>query len=445
MTALLMIAATVSMGAAAAPPVKAAAPKLLDRGSAAIQGQWQAIKDVAGRPEQLARIRKAKLTRLRCRDTVSITDFIDAGVPLRLRDTVRDRTAARPEMAALLAETLRRLRKDVPGAELTIGDIAQQGCGQIRWGVLVHYLPEASAAALSKRATRRFGRTGTFEMRHPDAFMDEYPRFHTRMGPVWVERLITGRSRSGELRVETRRFGPGAVLQMGSVQRLLQRTSKRLRDRKNVSWDTVRHTLDSGQIGTLRRAVWHHGATKRWAEAIFRPTRRRRPRVNARTLLRVREARTDPRKPTSMKVEERYFFHSDGEAGFTVRRHRLHYEAHHSSHLGGFDADLSYVTWKNLNHFNPSEAVLNPLGTWRQMQAIHKSAKSLKIPLKALFVDRMILTMLKSVPEAKRNDPVWRKLRRSPGHDSHVHIRIGSSARWAGRSSKWILSKLRKP
>ncbi len=423
-----------------APPRTPAPVKLRDRGALAIQSQWKAIKDVAGLVEQTRRIGKARLTKLVCRDVVSIKDIIAAGSPMRLRDTVRDRTHARPEMAALLAETLRLLRKQLPDVVLTIGDIAQQGCGQIRWGVLVHYRKAKAVADLKAAATIRFGQRGVLQPRPPDDFMDEYPRFQDDGGPVWIERLITGRAKSGELRVETRRFSPGLVLKSDSVQRLLQRTRKRLATRKKVAWDRVQHTMPDGSRVKLRRGTWHDDSKRRWMEAVFRPGKRRA--VNARNLLRVREARLDPRKPTSLKLEERYLFDSDGEAGFTVRRRLLHYEAHHSSHLGGFDADLSYVTFGNLHHFNPVDAALNPLGTWRQMQALHKAAKNLGIPLQALFVDRSILDMLKTVPEAKRRDPVWRKLRRSPGHDSHVHIRIGPSSRWAGKSAAAVLKAL---
>ena len=172
---------------------------------------------------------------------------------------------------------------------------------------------------------------------------------------------------------------------------------------------------------------------------VYRPDAR--GKADQFNLLRVREARFDPKKPLSRKYEERYRFELDGDAGVRVRKHLLEYEAHHTSHLGGLDADLSYVTHDNRYHFSPDVAVLDPAGTWKWLDALRVTANQLKIPLRALFVDRSILQTLKQYPGARRRHPLWRKLKRSPGHDSHVHVRIGASPAFAGKSLREVLRR----
>lgn len=423
------------------PPTAADLPQLIERGSVAVQAGWESVKEAPDRAEQLRRIRSGRLLRLRCNDTLPFEVLMRrAGEGAQLRDTVRWRTAARPEMAALILEAMRLLREKVPNARVSVGDIAQPGCGQIRYGTLIRFVPESEAKALTDAARVEYGALTIRELLPPEHFTDEWPRFHEDLGPVHVERILTGRTRDGQLRLELRRFDPGQRLGADSVTRLLERTGERVAARARVTWDRVWHTPEQGEAVRLRRATWHNPRTNRWMEAVFRPGNVR-P-VTARNLLRVREARTDPRKPTSLKFEERYRFEWDGEAGVRVRRHTLHYEAHHSSHIGGLDADLSYVTHNNANHFVPDMALLDPLATWHWMKALDTAARNLSIPLKALFVDRSIIQLLKSVPEASRRDRVWRKLRRSPGHDSHVHVRIGTSARVGGYDVDEVLKLL---
>lgn len=427
-----------------APPPKI--PELLPRGSAAVQSQWEAIKGIEDAEELQKAVRKAKLTRLRCHDVVHLSDLMrTSALPLRLRDTVRWRTMARPEMVALVAEASRRLKKLRPNAYITVGDVAQQGCGQIRWGTLIHYAAKADLKHEMAQADQRYGVLGSMGPVPPDDFMDEWPRFHLDGGPVWVERSYTGRTKGGEIRIETRRFDPAEPMSDASFARLMERTQDRLADRRKLRWSRVKHTMPGGELVTVSRAVWHNPSSHRWMEAIFRPgNRKKRARASAFTLLRVREAMTDVRKPTSLKAEERYLFDWNGEAGVTVMRHRMHYEAHHSSHLGGFDADLSFVTVGNEHHFNPVDAQLDAEATWLWLKALNDSAKHLGIPMKALFVDRSIRDQLKQVRGATR-DPAWRKVRRSPGHDSHVHVRIGPSARWAGKTLPDIIKRLDLP
>jgi hypothetical protein len=440
-----LIAAVLAGLLLAAPPADHLVQRLVDRGSAAINSQWVHVKETKDPAEQRERIKASKLTRTRCNDLVDLLALQRAGYPLLRRDFVRDRTAGRPEMLALVAGGMELLRQKRPAATITAGDIAQQGCGQIRWGTIVRFVSAKEAKAVRKGTTLTFGELTQWLPESPDAFMGEFPRFQEDPGPVWVEQRLTGRAKNKRERLETRRFNAGRRLSADSVGRLLERTSKRVRARRRVVWDRVKHAAD-GATQSLRRATWT-GANGRWMEAVFRPGKRgkiKRGKVTARNLLRVREARWDAKKPLSFKVEERYLFDSDGEAGFRVTRYQLQYEAHHTSHIAGFDADLSYVTFGNLGHFAPAEGALDPEGSLVWLKALQTAAKKLDIPLLALFADRSVIDVLKTVPGVSRKDPVWRKIRRSPGHDSHVHIRIGRSARWAGKSAADVLAEVKR-
>ncbi|MFT5431124.1 MAG: hypothetical protein ACI9OJ_001803, partial [Myxococcota bacterium] len=283
-----------------------------------------------------------------------------------------------------------------------------------------------------------FGEQGRFYPVAPEMFIDEYPRFVDRPGPIWVEERLTGVTRGGDVRLETRRFDEGRWLSADSVASLIKRTRKRIADRHKSVATWIHHILD-GQKVRLRKVVWIDGKARRRMEAIYRPGRSG---ATRRSLIRIRESRYDAKKPTSPKYEERYSFLDDGEARLLVKKQLLEYEAHHTSHLGGLDADLSYVTWNNAHHFSPDVAILNPEVTWAWLKALEQSAKKLGIPLTALFVDRSILRVLKTVRKARRRDSLWSKLKRSPGHDSHVHVRIGRSSRLAGKSLEAILEKV---
>jgi len=414
-------------------------PRLLGRSAAAVQSGWEAVKESKDPAEQRKSMARKKLDRAVCHDTLDIREVMArTDLPLRLRDTVRWRTVARPEMIALITGAMVRLQKSDPDASITVGDLAQQGCGQIRYGTVVELVDKATAAALAEKMSRYFGGTGRYFAMPPEAFIDEYPRFVDREGPIWVEQRLTGVARSGLVRLETRRFDEGRVLSGESVRKLIERTRRRIADRRNAVVDRVNHELAGASV-RLRRVRWTSARDGRWMEAIYRPSRSGATRE---TLVRVREARFDPKKPTSRKYEERYRFGDDGEARLLVHKHLLEYEAHHTSHLGGLDADLSYVTWNNEHHFSPDVAILDPERSWRWLDALRRTARDLGIPLTALFVDRSILRRLKEARVAPRKHPLWRKLKRSPGHDSHVHVRIGATPRFAGRSIDTLLSKL---
>jgi hypothetical protein len=404
-------------------------PTLFTRSSLAIEHQWKAVKRVKEHKKRRELIAHKKLERQYCIDVLDAAEWLRRStLALQLRDTTRYRTAIRPEMVATLLAALRIFGVSDPNKRLSLGDVSQPGCGQIRYGTLVRFVAQNARKEFQKQATFRWGKWQWSRPFSPNEFIDEYPRFAHLYGPIWVEDVLTGETTDGTARVERRRFFGGAIVDDRTRHKLLLRVRRRMQNRGRLEWDWVRHAGKDGKIRRHRRVRWTNTEHSYWMEAIWRHRARRR--ATAWTLLRVREANIDASKPGSRRDERRYLFNLDGEAGVQVRKFGLLYEAHHSSHLGGLDADISYVTKSNGGHFDTNEA-LDAAATWRWLNAIHEGSQKVGVRIKALFVDSKIMSMLRNVPQAKAALPIWRKLKRSPGHDSHVHLRLASNKRFS--------------
>ncbi len=426
-----------------APP-SLAPPSLIPRSAQTVQAGWEWVKLAKDRQEQLERIGERKLTHSYCTDTLDAQELLRVApdLPYELRDWVRSRHAARPEMVALMVRAMGYLKRWQPGSTITIGDIAQRGCGQIRYGTIVHF--DDDAETFLRRSRLEFGLPTVTELLDSWAFSDEFPRMDDLDTPIRVEQTASGRTRDGQLRVETRRFSLGAHVTEHRLSLLLDRTSKRFKDKSPgaVQWDLVDHDDGRGAV-RLKRGTYFDSRTGVWAELILRPGVKGAFPMRPDRIARIREAYVDLGKPTSLKFEERWDFDFDGEAGVHVTRWFLEYEAHHASHLSGLDADLSYVTFNNYGHFSPLLALMDRVGSWRWMKALEKAARDLAIPLDALFVDPTVLRALKTVEEARKAEPAWKKLKRSPGHDSHVHVRIRPAPRFHGKTLTEIIEMAR--
>ncbi len=437
-----LLAAVVVATLNAAPPSPLdRLPKLLLRPAGVIQSGWEWVKEEPAPTEQERRLAERRLDVAVCSDAIDLRPVLPSlpgGSPYRLRDLVRQRHVARPEMVALLLRAGALLERELPGARITVGDIAQTGCGQIRYGTIVDIVPREEAEGLLREATVEFGALTQRRLQDPADYLDEFPRFDETDGPITAEWRATGALPDGRVRVELRRFDLPVHVGDLSFGRLISRCAERFGG-KNATWDTVEHR---GQ--RLKRGTFLSPTEGLFAEVVLRPgSKRWTGRADA--ILRVREAVIDSGKPTSLKFEERYDFDLDGEAGVTVWRSLLEYEAHHASHLSGLDADLSYVTADNRSHFAPDAALLDATRTWRWLRILARAAAELEIPLQHLFVDRSIYRALKRVPEARKSDPAWKRIHLAPGHDSHVHVRIGTNTRFTGKALNEILELTTRP
>ena len=413
---------------------------LIDRSSVLIEQQWKAVKKETNPAAQRALIKKMRLQRQLCTNTLDGAEWVRKNpLPIQLRDTTRYRTAIRPEMLATLELALRIFAVSDPGRVLTLGDVSQPGCGQIRYGNIVRITPMKDLGLFEQRSSYQFGSKTWWRPESSDSFADEYSRFAHLYGPIWVEERLTGKTRRNEARMEQSRFSGGQLLSDSARRRLLQRVRQRLYVRNKVVRDWVRHADENGQVKRHRRAEWIDETRSLWMEVIWKHRAGRRS--NAWSILRVREGSYDRKKPGSHRDERRYLFGNDGEASAEVRKYGILYEAHHTSHLGGLDADISYVTISDTGHFDTEEA-LDAGATWRWLNAIYAGAKKTKVGLKALFVDPKILRLIRTLPEAKKGMAIWRKLKSSPGHDSHVHVRVASRPRYSQSNLRDLMRRI---
>ena len=398
-------------------------PSLKNKSAVGIQNSWKAIKAERNVFKQRDLLNSSNLHRAYCPDVLDAAKWVRrAGSLLQLRDTTRYRTAIRPELLATMEIARRLFEKESPGKRLVLGDVAQPGCGQIAFGTVVRFVAPTELEILKKQFSYRFGFWSKMRAVSPNDYVDEYPRFENLYGPLWVEEAITGVTKSGKGRIERRRFIGGTALKDYARARLIRRIRQRLSDKKLVERDWVYHGNASGKLRRHRRAVWVDPERSLWMEVVWKYRRGRR--TNSRSLERVRFSRYDRKKPGSRRDEYRYIFGDDGEAGVVVQEYSIVYEAHHTSHLAGFDADISYVTTSNQGHFDTEEP-LDATASWHWLNALYSGAQKAGVPLRAMFVDPKIIALLRTVDGADRKLPIWRKLRPSPGHDSHVHIRVG--------------------
>ena len=415
-------------------------PALKVRAADWIAERWVEVKDASTTEERMAALKRARLNRVVCRGLLPVTDWMRTGaLPFRLRDTWRERTHARPELLAVMGLAAHRIHQRWPDVRITVGDISQPGCGQLRYGEVVRFVPPQTLSDTSFL----FGAPTRWDAVDPQSYVDEDPRFLDALGPIWKETRITGKTRDGRQRQEVRRFDEGSSLEPMSIARLIRRTRKRLRDRDNVQWSWIRHEDVNGKRRRLRRGVWTDWRKRRWIEVIWRP-RRGRGNVSVRSVLRIREAQIHRRKPTSRQYEQRYEFWDDGEAGIHVRRYNMLYEAHHASHMAGLDADLSYITENNEGAFEPSLQRVDAVKSWQWLLELKRAADDLGVPIQAMFVDKSIKDILLTVPGVTRRHRLWRIARISRGHDSHVHLRVGPTRRYRKKSIADLQALVRK-
>ena len=61
-----------------------------------------------------------------------------------------------------------------------------------------------------------------------------------------------------------------------------------------------------------------------------------------------------------------------------------------------------------------------------------------------LFVDKTVRNRLLRVPGVSRRDSMWRTVKVSPGHDSHVHLRLEATSRFRNKSLDEIRAMVAK-
>ncbi len=422
-----------------------AVPPLRWRSSVEVERAWRSCKSAPSLSGQLAEIRRQKLPTTGCSGLV---DFRRLGVeaPFRYRDDVRGRSWATPTLARIIVGAYTKLREEFPEVTLTLGDIAQPGCGQLEHGTLVRYVtdaPDDDAATHLMNQARYVGGFPTVRSIHRAFhFHGEHGRFETQDEPVLVETRVLAHEwvaaepgsadDVGErlrLKTETRRYHamelPDArrVDRMIDVVEALQRRGEEVRSRRVADWDSER--------GDERLWEQHWIAPDRKRQVITWSKRklRRGRAVRERDLIQVRLARWQPRKPGSLPHEIRWLRSADPLTGERLwQRWLMLYEAGHQTHLAGRDADISYVTRDNTSHFAKGIQAIDVPKTLRWFALLDEAALDAGVEIDRILIDpRVKRYMRRKLSKKQQRSRVFRKLiRLAGGHDAHHHIRIST-------------------
>jgi murein endopeptidase len=399
-------------------------PRLRIKSPTDVQRGWMGLKGLGSVAAQLDAIRKREIEAWSCKGLVDVRTLARNGGPLEgvgFRDNVRNRGWARPTMALLLAEALSELRREFPGRTITIGDIAQPGCGQINHGVLVDELDGSRAADFLRDAVPMRGVLTTVEVRRGSDFPGEGDRFESPDQPVRVTMALRGaeHAKGGALRLRvarTRHIGTGRPDE-AMLAAMTQDFRGLARKDRRVSVTTVDDLRG-------RMALWHFVDPRggQQLQVLATGNTARVPTLDQ--VVELRFGRWQDGKPGSFPGEILWIREAQGWSRWSQLN-----EAGHISHLSGIDADLSYVTVDNAAHFAVNPSAMDVAATWRWFEILDATARRMKLQLETILVDRVIRDHLRANlpmkgPRSVARHRLWGLIKLSPGHDGHHHLRI---------------------
>lgn len=437
--------------AAGVPPVEQGVsgilqslPALTWRGSLALEQDWLAIKKDPDVEAQFKRMRRTGIERVAAPDLVDLRALEGHGLPpFGWRDRTRGRTWVTPTMAAVLVRAYTRFREHSPDVVLSLGDLSQPGGGTLLHGVVVRWLEDtpddpAASRLLSKLRVRR-GHAEAVELGTASDFPLEIGRFDSPDAPVRLEHRILGRDlRGGEdgplrLRVATRRYtqpGPEAEAEVDVEPEAPDHleackvASRLIAGGVLVSSREVVDVDGAGETHRRWRQHWVNPTAGR--QVITVSTRKLRRRVVPGWAREIRLAQWQARKPGSFPVEILWTAGTDG----SWTRWRAVYEAGHITHMGGRDADISFVTEANLAHFAVAIEALRVSPTWQWFKALEAAAADVGTSLDRILIDRKVYRRLDAgLTDEARKTRLWKQvIKIVGGHDAHHHLRLGDDA-----------------
>jgi len=390
---------------------------------------WIEVKDIADPVRQHRELMRRGLQHRVCTDVVDLRALVARGAEgFGFRDDWRGRSWARPSLALVLVEAMRRFRLEHPDKTVALGDISQPGCGQLDHGTLLRHVHGEEARALVRRAERVLGAWVVREARITGDFPSERERFEHLDDRVLVEHTLVAK-RLGEvgeltLRVATRRYREQpfrddermteAFAELEGEAALIARRGVRI-DRRRVLT-----TLATGEAAERWVTHWVDRRTRRQLVAVTTAAPGRR--LDLATAEELRLSGWRPKQPGSFRGEVRWV----RAALVPWERWGMVYEAGHVSHHAGRDADLSYVTADNEAHFAVDLEAMDVPATWRWFELLVATGEELGTPVEMILVDRSVRRhLLAHLPPETRRSTLWRELLRvSPGHDGHHHLRL---------------------
>lgn len=430
---------------------KGALPRLERTSAREAQAAWTAVKDLAGAASQLEAVGKKRLAQKACDDLVDLRAVADAGAlaGFSFRDNVRGRSWARPTLALLLSEAMKRFQAEYPGRVVAIGDVSQPGCGQLEHGVLVKDVQGKAAEALLDAARLTLSEWAVVEVLRARDFPWEADRFGPPDERVLVTTRLIAKDGDGEdLRLRTARTRHRELAApTGDEVLALEREVVHLVKGTRVSTRKVTSVDQAGASSDLWMSHWV--APPRQLVLITRTKPGRR--LDWADVVEVRVSNWQDKKPGSFPDEVRWVVERVAAAtpppgpakarkpapptpasAVTFSRWALMYEAGHITHLSGIDADLSYVTIGDTRHFAVDLEAMDVAATWRWLEILEATGRTLGTPVDAFLVDAKVKRHLERTlptlgPDALRKakrSKAWRLLTLVGGHDAHHHLRI---------------------
>jgi murein endopeptidase len=403
-------------------PLRRAVAKLEIERIGELESQWEKAKTLPPGPPQLAWVQQRGLFHKASLDLLPLPSLAQAYAQVfRRRDGYRQRHWVRPELHALLDRAATLLAKEQPGRTVTVGDLAQDGGGQIMFGVRVELLRND---ALRSRV-EDFALTATLEgdalvrrtIVDPLAvFPAEAARFAEIEGPVLVEDALValGEQLNGRplARVERRRYYGGKPLADSDATALHTRLSR--------AWKSST-PIRTVQLGRKSAPLYRHTYAngERVLEVLTSHSGKGFPALSQ--ILDVRSAELDRKKPGVWLKERRYRRES---AALALRQWTLLYEATHISHMGGLDADVSYLMDEPAFHFSRDVSKINAQATLHWFDILDRAATETGVRIDSMLVDARVKRHLESAFPTKTRPPFWQYVKVSKGHDSHLHLRV---------------------
>jgi len=403
-----------------------------------INEQWATLKSISDPKKQLSAIRQSTILTSACDSLIDFRKLTEERkLPIRWRDQHRGRTWMDPTTATTLLYALESFNDNHPGYTLTLGDMAQAGCGQLEYGTLISHVEdtetEEAATELLNQA-RLHGGTPVVQT----IIGSSRPR-------KMVEKTLLGHSFNDQglmtLRVATRTYRRQGVGPNGRARHRVRMWDKQLDTINAIETKRVITTLESGRS---KRLWYQHWVSQELEKQVIVLSSRR---LNVQQPLseqlahidEMRFSRWDIKKPLSFKAERRWV-RRKGARSSRWESWALVHEAGHQTHTSGRDVDISYVTKSNYRHFNGSWKAIDSQRTWKWFEILVQAAQEVGGHVEKILVGPRIHRILKRrLPKKVRNTHLFRKvLKRVDGHDAHHHLRLGPSQDLGITMIPWI-------
>jgi hypothetical protein len=444
------VAGAAVAGAAVAfvPPVEQglsgllqAVPRLRERRANDVADAWLAVKKIGDPRDQERALDAQALDLWMCTDLVDLRAFEREGLPpFGWRDRTRNRTFVTPALGAILVKAYRALLAERPEARVSLGDLAQEGCGPLEYGNLVRWLEGAEARRMLGRARLEAGVAVAYDERTAADYGEEAGRFTEPGSPVVEEHRITGWTGDPErlrIRVETRRYWSATTPDRDELDGSFRIASRLVARGMEISSKRVRTYSPAGGTRELWRQHFVDMGSKR--QVVTYSSKRLRRGADPGAVEEMRFSAWRPGKPRSYAQEIRWARGaSDAADGARPwERSLMVHEAGHVTHLAGEDADISWVTDENRRHFAVDLGAMDVAGTWAWLGHLETAAREVGVPIDRILIDPKIRRHLERrlTREQKRTSLWTETIRLASGHDGHHHLRLtppGSAANLAG-------------